>query len=150
MWIVQNHQVVDLVTTHTNERAIFYPELDVFAGDTPELNTGYKALAQGLGDATNNGYTNIRDSAHDYETSGETIDWSYYATRSFALTMELVGPVQGCPQARPNYLNCTMADYTGSPPAAASTAQKTTFTGHAVRDAFYESLVGPRSPPATR
>jgi Zinc carboxypeptidase len=141
MWIVQNHQVVDLVTTHTNERAIFYPELDVFAGDTPELNTGYKALAQGLGEATNNGYTNIRDSAHDYETAGETIDWSYYATRGFALTMELVGPVQGCPQARPNYLNCTMADYTGSPPAAASTAQKTTFTGHAVRDAFYEALV---------
>ena len=32
MWIVQNHQVVDLVTTHTNERAIFYPELDVGAG----------------------------------------------------------------------------------------------------------------------
>jgi hypothetical protein len=141
MWIVQNHQVVDLVTTHTNERAIFYPQLDPGAGPTPELNLGYDALAQSLGEATNKGYTNVRDSFDDYPTSGETIDWAYYATRSLALTMELVGAVQGCPQSRPNYLNCTMADYTGSPPAAASTAQKSTFTGHAVRDAFYQALV---------
>ena len=44
-----------------------------------------------MANATNNGYTNVRDSAHDYETSGETIDWSYYATRGFAVTLETVG-----------------------------------------------------------
>jgi hypothetical protein len=57
--------------------------------------------------------------------------------------MELVGyeDVTGCPQSRPNYLNCTMADYTGSPPAGAGELQKATFTGHAVRDAFYEALI---------
>ena len=44
-----------------------------------------------MANATNNGYTNVRDSAHDYETSGETIDWSYYATRGFAVTDETVG-----------------------------------------------------------
>ena len=54
--------------------------------------------------ATNDGYTNVRDSAHDYETSGETIDWSYYATRGIANTLELVGSGAGCPQALPNYL----------------------------------------------
>ncbi len=140
MAIVQSHQVVDLVTTHTNERAIFYPELDVLAGDTPELNTGYRALALSLGDATNDGYTNIRDSAHDYPTSGETIDWAYYAARTFALTMELVGPVRGCPQSHPDYLNCTTADFTGTPGPTSTAAQTSTFQGHAVRDAFWQAL----------
>jgi Zinc carboxypeptidase len=140
MAIVQSHQVVDLVTTHTNERAIFYPELDVFAGDTPELSTGYRALALSLGDATANAYTDIRDSAHDYETSGETIDWAYYATRSLALTMELVGPIRGCPQSRPDYLNCTTADFTGTPGPTSTAAQTAAFTGHAVRNAFWQAL----------
>jgi Zinc carboxypeptidase len=141
MAIVTSHQVVDLITTHTNERAIFYPPVDIFAGDTPDLNKGYKDLALGLLAATNNGYTNTRDSAHDYETSGETIDWSYYATRGFAFTMELVGPVSGCPQSKPNYLNCTTADFTGTPGPTSTTAQTTAFKGHAVRDAFWQALV---------
>ena len=64
--------------------------------------------------------------------------------------MELVGPVNGCPQARPNYLNCTMADYTGSRRPRPPAAQKTTFTGHAVRDAFYQRWSGRRCRPATR
>jgi hypothetical protein len=141
MAIVRSHQVVDLVTTHTNERAIFYPELDLEAGDTPELNAGYRALALSLGDATAGGYTNIRDSAHDYETSGETIDWAYYAARTFALTMELVGPVENCPQSHPDYLDCTTADFTGTPGPTSSDAQTAAFAGHAVRDAFWQALV---------
>ena len=91
--------------------------------------------------ATNGGYTNVRRSALDYETSGDTVDWSYYATRGFANTLELVGSISGCPQALPNYLNCTMADYTGSPPAAASATQKARFTGFPVRNALYLSLI---------
>jgi predicted deacylase len=140
MAIVQSHQVVDLVTTHTNERAIFYPELDVPAGDTPELNTGYRALAVSLGDATANGYTNIRDSAHDYPTSGETIDWAYYAARTLALTVELVGSVRGCPQSHPDYLNCTTADFTGTPGPTSTATQTSVFAGHAARDAFWQAL----------
>ena len=132
MDIIEKHQVVDLITTHTNERAIFYPPLDIKAGDTPELNTGYKDLALSLLAATNDGYTNTRDSAHDYETSGETIDWAYYATRSFAFTMELIGPVSGCPQALPNYLNCIAADFTGTPGPTSTAAQTAQFKGHAV------------------
>ena len=73
--------------------------------------------------ATNDGYTNTRDSAHDYETSGETIDWSYYATRGFGFTRSSIGPVSGCPQALPNYLNCTTADFTGTPGPTSTAAQ---------------------------
>ncbi len=141
MEIVQNNQVVNLVTQHSNSRAVFYPGLDVFAGDTPDLNNGFRDLALAMAAATNGGYTNVRRSALDYETSGETVDWSYYATRGFANTLELVGSISGCPQALPNYLNCTMADYTGSPPAAASATQKARFTGFPVRNALYLSLI---------
>ena len=141
MSIIASHQVTALITAHTNERAIFYPPFDLNAGDTPELNTGYKALAQAMLAATNNGYTNTRDSAHDYETSGETNDWSYYATRGFGFTQELIGPVSGCPQALPNYLNCTTADFTGHAGPTSTAAQTSTFEGHAVRDAWWTVLV---------
>src|SRR4051794_15269679 len=141
MSIIAGHQVVALITAHTNERAIFYPPFDLNAGDTPELNTGYKALAQAMLAATNNGYTNTRDSAHDYETTGETNDWSYYATRGFGFTQELIGPVAGCPQALPNYLNCTTADFTGHAGPTSTAAQTATFEGHPVRDAWWTVLV---------
>src|SRR3954452_21611309 len=141
MPIIASHQTVALITAHTNERAIFYPPFDLKAGDTPELNTGYKALAQAMLAATNNGYTNTRDSAHDYETSGETNDWSYYATRGLGFTQELIGPVQGCPQALPNYLNCTTADFTGHAGPTSTAAQTATFEGHPVRDAWWTVLV---------
>src|SRR3954453_1116685 len=42
MEIVLKNQVVTLVTQHTNSRAIFYPGLEVFAGQTPDLNNGYR------------------------------------------------------------------------------------------------------------
>ena len=91
MEIVQRNQVVSLLTQHTNSRAIFYPGLEIFAGQAPDLDNGYRDLALAMAHATNDGYTNVRDSAHDYETSGETVDWSYYATRGIATTLELVG-----------------------------------------------------------
>src|SRR4051794_5439939 len=141
MSIISTHQVVALITAHTNERAIFYPPFDLNAGDTPELNTGYRALALALLAATNNGYTNTRDSAHDYETSGETNDWSYYATRGFGFTQELIGPVSGCPQALPNYVNCTTADFTGHAGPTSTAVQTSTFEGHPVRDAWWTVLV---------
>jgi hypothetical protein len=140
MSIISTHQVVALITAHTNERAIFYPPFDLNAGDTPELNTGYRALAEAMLAATNNGYTNTRDSAHDYETTGETNDWSYYATRGFGFTQELIGPVAGCPQALPNYLNCTTADFTGHAGPTSTAAQTATFEGHPVRDAWWTVL----------
>ena len=116
MDIVEHHQVVVLTTGHTNEHAIFFPPLDLAAGDTPDLNNGYADLAQALGTATDHGYTNIQQSARDFESAGETIDWSYYATRGLAFTFEHSGgPGTGCGRVTDNFLNCTAADYTGAP-----------------------------------
>jgi hypothetical protein len=141
MDVVLSNQVVTLVTQHTNSRAIFYPGVEILAGQTPDLNNGYRDLALAMGKATNDGYTNVRDSAHDYETSGETVDWSYYATRGIANTLELVGGGAGCPQALPPYLNCTMPDYTGTPGPGSTAAQIARFQGHPVRNAIWLNLV---------
>jgi hypothetical protein len=141
MDIVQNKQVVSLLTLHTNSRAIFYPGLDVFAGQTPDLNNGYRDLALAMAHATADGYTNVRDSAHDYETQGETIDWSYYATRGIANTLELVGSGAGCPQALPPYQQCTAPDYTGTAGPGSTAAQTARFQGHPVRNAMFLNLI---------
>ena len=141
MDIVQRNQVVTLVTQHTNSRAVFYPGLEVFAGQTPDLNNGYRDLALAMGHATADGYTNVRDSAHDYETSGETVDWSYYATRGIANTLELVGSGAGCPQALPPYQQCTAPDYTGTAGPGSTAAQTARFQGHPVRNAIWLNLV---------
>jgi hypothetical protein len=141
MDIVLKNQVVSLLTQHTNSRAIFYPGLEIFAGQTPDLNNGYRDLALAMAHATADGYTNVRDSAHDYETSGETIDWSYYATRGIANTLELVGGGAGCPQALPPYQQCTAADYTGTPGPNSTAAQIARFQGHPVRNALYLNLI---------
>ena len=101
-----------------------------------------------MANATNNGYTNVRDSAHDYETSGETIDWSYYATRGFAVTLEVVGGSSSCSGANatnkgtqaPNYRNCTTADYTGTPGPTATANQIATYGGKPVRNSLYQAL----------
>jgi hypothetical protein len=141
MKIVTDNQVVSLLTLHTNSRAIFYPGVELIAGQTPDLDNGYRDLALALAHATNDGYTNVRDSAHDYETSGETVDWSYYATRGLANTLELVGGGAGCPQALPPYMNCTMPDFTGTPGPGSTQAQIDRFQGHPVRDAMWLNLI---------
>jgi hypothetical protein len=148
MDIVKNNQVVALLTNHNNSHAFFYPGLEVAAGLPADLDS-IRGLSVAMAAATNNGYTNVRDSAHDYETSGETIDWSYYATRGFAVTPETVGGSTTCNRASatnkagkaPNYVNCTTGDYTGFVPADAAADIKTAYSGHAMRDAFYQSLV---------
>jgi hypothetical protein len=141
MEVVRTNQVVSLLTQHANSRAIFYPGLDLFAGQTPDLHNGYRELALAMAHATADGYTNVRDSARDYETSGETVDWSYYATRGIANTLELVGPGAGCTQALPNYLNCTTPDYTGTAGPQSTAVQTARFAGHPVRNAIWLNLV---------
>ncbi len=146
MDIVKSNQVVALLTNHNNSHAFFYPGLEVAAGFPADLDS-IRGLSLAMASATNNGYTNVRDSAHDYETSGETIDWSYYATRGFAVTPETVGGSSSC-NARtatnkagkaPNYVNCTTGDYTGFVPETAAADIKAAYGGHAMRDAFYQS-----------
>lgn len=147
MEIVKNNQVVALLTNHNNSHAFFYPGLEVAAGFPADLDS-IRGLSVAMANATNNGYTNVRDSAHDYETSGETIDWSYYATRAFSVTPETVGGSSSC-NARtatnkagkaPNYVNCTTGDYTGYVPETAAADIKAAYGGHPMRDAFYQSL----------
>jgi hypothetical protein len=148
MEIVQNHQVVALVTQHTNSHALFYPGLEVAAGFPADLDS-IRGLSVAMAAATKNGYTNVRDSAHDYETSGETIDWSYYATRGFAVTFETVGGSSTCGRTSttnkssqsPNYANCTVPDYTGTPGPTSTTDQTNAYGGHPVRDGIYQALV---------
>src|SRR4051812_42775959 len=140
MDIVQNHQVVSLLTGHTNSRALFYPALDHIAGATPEDNI-YSELSAAMNNAANGWTTNFRQSADDYETTGETIDWSYYATRGIAITIEYVGSVSGCPQALPNYLNCTTADFTGTPGPTSTATQTARFNGKPARNIFWQDLV---------
>src|SRR3954451_20845853 len=144
MDIVQNHQVVSLLTGHTNSRALFYPGLDVAAGIVPEKSI-YDELGAAMNGAANTWTTNIRRSAEDYQTTGETIDWSYYATRGIAFTLEFVGGttqgVQGCTQALPNYLNCTTADFTGTPGPTSNASQTSTFNGKPARNIFWQDMV---------
>ena len=120
MDIVKNNQVVALITMHTNSHAFFYPGLEIAAGLPPDLDV-IRGLSVAMGNATNNGYTNVRDSAHDYETSGETIDWSYYATRGFSVTPETVGgsctsttDYPNRASQSPSYQRCVTPDYTGT------------------------------------
>jgi hypothetical protein len=132
---------------------MFYPPLDIAAGQTAELNSGYKALALAMAGSTADGYTNVRDSATDYETSGETIDWSYYATRGLGFTFEITGQASDCNRSAPtaalpnknskmpNYVNCVIPDYTGTPGIGTSFAQTTAFGGHPLRNAYWLALV---------
>jgi hypothetical protein len=148
MDIVRQHQVVALVTMHTNSHALFYPGLEVAAGLPADLDV-IRGLSLAMADATDNGYTNVRDSAHDYETSGETVDWSYYATRGFAVTFEVVGKSRTCGRRSdtnrtsqaPNYANCVVPDYTGTPGPTSDADQTATFGGHPVRGGLYQALV---------
>jgi hypothetical protein len=146
MEITLSHQVTVLVTNHTSEHTVLYPPLDLAAGSTPDLSS-YKAL----GDATaaQNGYRSLA-SAEDYETSGETIDWSYYATRGFAYTIEEEPTSGSCASHAPAYVPCVIPDYIGTTP----------YAGLPTRNAFYlglvyaslagaHSVIGGNAPPGT-
>jgi hypothetical protein len=147
MDIVRNNQVVSLVTMHTNSHALFYPGLEVAAGFPADLDL-LRGVSVAMANATNNGYTNVRDSAHDYETSGETVDWSYYATRGFAVTFEVVGGSCSSTTDYPNrstqtpsYVRCTTPDYTGTSHPTATPAMIANYGNHPVRNGLYQALV---------
>src|SRR3954466_13465607 len=150
MDIVRTHQVVALVTMHANSHALFYPGLEVAAGIPADLHS-IPGAAVGTANAPHNGYTNVRDSAHDYETSGETIDWSYYATRGFAVTFEVVGGSATCARTNttypnrtsqaPNYTFCTTPDYTGISHPLSADDTKTAYGNHPGRNGLHQALV---------
>jgi hypothetical protein len=86
MDLTTGHQVTVLVTNHTSGHTVLRPPLEVRAGNTPD-EVRYAALSDAITAA--NGYVGMK-SGFDYETTGETPDWSYYATRGFGFTYEIM------------------------------------------------------------
>jgi len=82
--LVTGRQVTTLITNPTYGGTIRRPYFTKAEGDTPD-ETAYKALSDKM--AAQNGYTGMK-SGDDYETTGETNDWSYYATRGLGYTFE--------------------------------------------------------------
>jgi hypothetical protein len=137
MSIVQSHQVTELITNHTSEHFILYPPVQLKEGATPDADTSLAPLAEAMTTATGGGYSN-KCSACDYETTGETIEWSYYATRALSYTIEegnLTGGNANCSASAPTpYDDCVAGDYGGYGP-------NPTFQKGGVRNAFWLGLV---------
>jgi hypothetical protein len=120
MSVITSHQVATYLTNHTSGHTLLRPGLEKRAGFTPD-DVLYKSLNEEL--AAVNNYVPMR-SADDYETTGESIDWAYYATRGFAFTYEIT---QG--GSATDYQN-VIDDYLGIG----------RYEGHPNRDSFYKAL----------
>lgn len=83
--LISSRQVTTFLTMHTCEGSILYPPLQHKAG-LPQDIDAFRSFAGAMGEQ--NGYFNST-SADDYETTGEAIDWSYYATRGLGVTVEV-------------------------------------------------------------
>ncbi|MPZ95116.1 MAG: hypothetical protein GEU96_09430 [Propionibacteriales bacterium] len=85
-WLLSTRQATTFVTQHTCLQVVLYPPLQLEAGPTQDV-ARFEDLATRM--AAHYGPSYIpRDSAHDYETTGEAIDWAYFATRGLAFTAE--------------------------------------------------------------
>lgn len=85
-WLLTTRQATTFVTQHTCIQVVLYPPLQLSVGPTQDVDRLH-SLATRM--AEHYGPTYIaRDSAHDYETTGEAIDWAYFATRGLAFTAE--------------------------------------------------------------
>jgi len=92
---ISSRQVTTFLTMHTCLANILYPPLQLKAG-LPQDIDAFRAFAGALGNQ--NGYYHTT-SAEDYETAGEAIDWSYYATRGLGVTVEVcTNPPTGLPR----------------------------------------------------
>ncbi|MEV6811553.1 M14 family zinc carboxypeptidase [Micromonospora sp. NPDC051296] len=85
-WLLSTRQATVFNTQHTCIRVVLYPPLQLAAGpaqDTERLHRLASAVAAQYGPTYN-----ALPSAEDYETTGEAIDWAYYATRGLSITTE--------------------------------------------------------------
>ncbi|USQ81498.1 DUF2817 domain-containing protein [Ornithinimicrobium faecis] len=85
-WLLTTRQATTFVTQHTCIQVVLYPPLQLKAGPTQDVDRLHD-LASRMATHYGPGYI-ARDSAHDYETTGEAIDWAYFATRGLAITAE--------------------------------------------------------------
>ncbi|PZF82673.1 M14 family zinc carboxypeptidase [Jiangella anatolica] len=90
-WLLSTRQAVVFNTQHTCIQVVLYPPLQLEAGPAQDVDRLH-ALASEVASIYGPGYKAL-PSAEDYETTGEAIDWAYYATRGLALTTET------CPDA---------------------------------------------------
>ncbi|MFC0506575.1 M14 family zinc carboxypeptidase [Micromonospora costi] len=85
-WLLSTRQATVFNTQHTCIQVVLYPPLQLAAGpaqDASRLHRLASAVAAQYGPT----YRAL-PSAEDYETTGEAIDWAYYATRGLSITSE--------------------------------------------------------------
>ncbi|MDN5851464.1 MAG: hypothetical protein L0K86_01210 [Actinomycetia bacterium] len=85
-WLVSTRQATVFNTQHTCIQVVLYPPLQQEAGPIQDLDRAH-TMASSMADELGPGYEAMA-SADDYETTGEAIDWSYYATRGLSTTTE--------------------------------------------------------------
>ncbi|WP_158844222.1 M14 family zinc carboxypeptidase [Saccharothrix deserti] len=106
--IIANRQVTNLITLHTYSNLVL--RVPGVADVRPPLDEpAYKALGDKL--ASRNGYTS-QPGWMLYDTTGNTEDWSYFATGGWGFTFE-VGPDEFHPP-----FEKVIAEYAGLAPAA--------------------------------
>jgi hypothetical protein len=92
--LISSHQVTTFLTMHTCLANMLYPPLQHKAGLPQDIDR-FRSLAGEM--SLENGYPHLT-SADDFETTGEAIDWSYYATRGLGITIEVCATPAGTPR----------------------------------------------------
>jgi len=92
--LISSHQVTTFLTVHTCLANMLYPPLQHKAGLPQDIDR-FRAWAEAM--SLENGYPHLT-SADDFETTGEAIDWSYYATRGLGITLEICATPPGTPR----------------------------------------------------
>ena len=142
MEIVQQEPGRELVTQHTNSRAIFYPGLEIFAGHAPDLDNGYRDLALAMA-------ARHQRRLHERPRLGARLRDQRRDER-----LVLLRDPRHRQHARAGRLrrraarrrcrrlpNCTTADYSGTPGRRSTAAQTARFQGHPVRNAIWLNLI---------
>lgn len=92
-WLLSTRQATVLNTQHTCIQVVLYPPLQHEAGPAQDVGRLH-AMAASMAGELGPTYRALA-SADDYETTGEAIDWSYFATRGLSVTTET------CPNKEP-------------------------------------------------
>ncbi|MGK5741200.1 M14 family zinc carboxypeptidase [Micromonospora sp. URMC 103] len=85
-WLLSTRQATVFNTQHTCIQVVLYPPLQLAAGPAQDASRLHR-LASAIAGHYGPTYRAL-PSAEDYETTGEAIDWAYYATRGLSVTSE--------------------------------------------------------------
>jgi Zinc carboxypeptidase len=109
--LISSRQVTTFLTNHTCLANMLYPPLQHKAGLPQDIDR-FRAFADAM--SRENGYPHLT-SADDFETTGEAIDWSYYATRGLGVTLEVCATPPGTPRT---FQTLVVDQYLGTGPLA--------------------------------